>query len=101
MSSIILFAVIFAIPAWIIVFRPIILLFSPSADALRIKRDLEGNGNFVVKIERAGSARGAKYSTVYRRYLVTISNGEGANKKLEALVSFSPLSDKELLIFPL
>lgn len=102
MSSILLFAVLLSPLTWLVIIRPIILLFSPSADTLRIKRDLERNGSVVAKVERTGSSTGSLYCPVYRRYHVLVLDENGREKSFEALVRFSLLAtDKELLIFPL
>ncbi|MBO9710601.1 MAG: hypothetical protein J7521_20560 [Caulobacter sp.] len=80
-----------ALPLWI--WRT-----TPVRDALRIKRDFEGQGRNVTKVHRRGIRWGGRGVPTYRLYDVTVRRHDGAAADFKAGVAFTFGPDPDLLV---
>ena len=82
---------------WFLIIKPVLVLRrNPTRDALRIKRDFEGQGRVVTDIQRTGTDWGGRYTPTYRRYAVTVRRHDGETAEFIIGVAFGLASDADL-----
>jgi hypothetical protein len=86
---------------WLLVVKPLlVILITPVRDALRIKRDFEGQGRVVADIRRSGTDWGTEFQLpTYRKYVIKVRRHDGVTADFLVGVAFGFSSDADLIVY--